>query len=60
MLDPHHFFRVNRQFIVHVESVKVMHPYFKGRLKIELEPATTEDVVVSSDKTPVFKAWLDQ
>ncbi|RMG72794.1 MAG: DNA-binding response regulator [Bacteroidetes bacterium] len=60
MIDPRSFFRANRQFLVHVDAVQVIHPYFKGRLKLELDPPIDEEVVVSSDKTPLFKEWLDQ
>jgi two-component system response regulator LytT len=60
LLDPKHFFRVNRKFIVHFDAVADIHPYFKGRVKLMLEPAIDEDIVVSSEKTPVFKKWLDQ
>ncbi|WNJ17288.1 LytTR family DNA-binding domain-containing protein [Pontibacter sp. G13] len=60
MLDPQHFFRVNRRYMVHFDSVDAIHPYFKGRLKIELSPAIDDDIVVSSDRTPLFKQWLDK
>lgn len=60
MLNPNDFFRINRKFIVHIDAVKEIHPYFKGRLKLELTPEIGEDIVISSDKTPSFKAWLDQ
>jgi DNA-binding LytR/AlgR family response regulator len=60
MLDPKCFFRVNRQFIAHIEAVKEIHPYFKGRLKLDFTPSIDEEVIVSSDKTPLFKEWLDQ
>ena len=60
MLDPKYFFRINRKYIVHIDAVKEIHPYFKGRLKLELNPDVKEDIVISSEKTPAFKAWLDQ
>jgi len=61
-MDPKCFFRVNRKFVVNIESVKEIHPYFKGRLKIQVEPDpdSAEEIVISSDKTPAFKEWLDQ
>lgn len=59
MLDPKHFFRVNRKFLVHFDAVSDIHPYFKGRVKIVLQPEIDEDIVVSSEKTPLFKMWLD-
>lgn len=60
ILDPKRFFRVNRQFIVAFESIAEIHPYFKGRIKIILQPKTDEEVVISSDRTPEFKRWIDQ
>ena len=60
LLNPTHYFRVNRKFLVHFDAVSDIHPYFKGRVKLELEPTIDEDIVVSSEKTPVFKKWLDQ
>lgn len=59
MLDPKAFFRVNRKFLVHFDAVSDIHPYFKGRVKIELQPEIEDDIVVSSEKTPLFKKWLD-
>jgi DNA-binding LytR/AlgR family response regulator len=60
MLDPKEFFRINRKFIIHIDAVKEIHPYFKGRVKLQLLPEIDESIVISSDKTPSFKAWLDQ
>ncbi|WP_298734255.1 LytTR family DNA-binding domain-containing protein [uncultured Chitinophaga sp.] len=59
MLDPVQFFHVNRNLIIHIDSVKEVHPYFKGRLKLVLVPEYDEETVISSQKTPLFKAWLD-
>lgn len=59
LLNPKNYFRVNRKFIVHFDAVSDIHPYFKGRVKLELEPVIDEDIVVSSERTPVFKKWLD-
>jgi two-component system, LytTR family, response regulator LytT len=60
LLDPRVFFRANRQFIVTFQSIAEIHPYFKGRIKLQLNPASTEEVVVSSERTPEFKKWIDQ
>lgn len=59
-IDPDKFYRANRQFMVSFESISELHPYFKGRLKVELEPANELELVVSSEKTREFKAWLDK
>lgn len=60
VLDPRLFFRINRQYIVTFESIAEIHPYFKGRMKLMLTPKTDEDVVISSERTPEFKKWIDQ
>lgn len=60
LLDPRTFFRVNRQFIITFQSIAEIHPYFKGRMKLNLTPASTEEVVISSERTPEFKKWIDQ
>lgn len=60
MLNPQLFFHVNRKLIIHIDAAKEIHPYFKGRLKLVLQPAIDEEVIVSSQKTPAFKDWLDQ
>jgi two-component system LytT family response regulator len=60
LLDPKHFFRLNRQFIAAFRAIKQIHPFFNGKLKIHLIPAHPENVVISKDKGPVFKQWLNQ
>ncbi len=59
-LDPNVFFRANRQVIVSFDAIAEIHPYFKGRLKLDLNPAIDLEIVVSAEKTPEFKSWLDQ
>ena len=58
-VNPEIFFRVNRKYLIHLDSAEEINPYFKGRLKLNLNPKTEDDVIVSADKTPAFKQWLD-
>ncbi len=60
VLDPEDFFRANRQLIIHIDAVSEIHPYFKGRVKLALNPALDADIIISSEKTPSFKSWLDR
>jgi two-component system, LytTR family, response regulator LytT len=60
LLNPRIFFRINRQYIVTFDSIAEIHPYFKGRIKLDLIPKAEEDVVISSERTPEFKKWIDQ
>ncbi|WP_234736608.1 LytR/AlgR family response regulator transcription factor [Tellurirhabdus bombi] len=58
MLDPTLFFRANRQFIVHINSVLQIHPYFNNKLKLTLKPAPEEEVLVSRERASDFKRWM--
>jgi two-component system response regulator LytT len=60
LLDPRTFFKINRQYIITFESIAEIHPYFKGRIKLLLQPKADEEVVISSERTPEFKKWIDQ
>lgn len=59
-LDPKIFYRANRKYIVRFEAIREIHPHFKGRIKINLKPEADDEIVISADKTPEFKNWLDQ
>lgn len=59
-LDPMHFFRINRKYLVKIESISNVHIFPKSHLKLELNPLPAEEVFVSIDKVTAFKSWLDQ
>lgn len=58
LLDKRAFFRINRQFIVNVAAIREMHPYSKSRVKIDLDPATDMETIVSTERSAEFKKWL--
>jgi len=58
-LNPKFFFRINRQMIVKIHSIKNVHVFPKSHLKLELTPAYSGEVFVSIDKVTKFKAWLE-
>ncbi len=58
MLDPAHFFRANRQFIISREAVKDVDLWFSGRLSLNLKVETPEKVVLSKARVPEFKSWF--
>lgn len=60
LLDPKLFFRANRQFIIHIDSVESITKHQASRVKITLTPSAPIDIVISTDKTPLFKGWLDR
>ncbi|HZE84037.1 MAG TPA: LytTR family DNA-binding domain-containing protein [Puia sp.] len=60
LLTPTQFFRVNRQLLVNIESIKKIHTWLGGRLKLELAPPTDADTIVSRERVNGFKEWLGQ
>ena len=59
MLDRKHFFQINRQFIVAINSITNIHNYFNGKLKIQLAPIVDEEVIVSRERAGELKIWLN-
>lgn len=58
-LNPQSFFRANRQFIVHRNSVKDIERYFSRKLTIKLSAKTPEIIVVSKIKAQIFLKWVE-
>jgi DNA-binding LytR/AlgR family response regulator len=59
LLDPEKFFRVNRQFIIHVQSVDRVKTTHKG-LTVQLKPPFNSELDISREKAVAFKGWLDR
>ena len=59
-LDPKKFFRANRQHILAHNAITVVHHWFNGKLKVEINLPTDEPVVISRDKASLFKEWLGE
>ena len=58
-LNPNFFFRVNRQYIIHIDSIASIQKYFNEKAKIILKRNPKAEVIVSRIKMPLFKLWLD-
>ena len=59
-LDPKKFFRANRQFIVSAAAVEKIHFWFSSKLKVDLRPKSSEDVMISREKAMAFRTWLGE
>ncbi|MCF8233342.1 MAG: LytTR family DNA-binding domain-containing protein [Bacteroidales bacterium] len=61
MLDPARFFRINRKYIVNMDSIMQMTSYSRSRVKLKLEPEADDpyDTIVSVERSPDFKKWLN-
>lgn len=58
MLEPEHFFRINRQYIVNLNAIGEMKIYTKGRVLLHIKPDVAEGLVVSAERASDFKLWL--
>jgi two-component system, LytTR family, response regulator len=59
ILDPKLFFRLNRTFILHINSIKDVLVYSNSRLKITLNQEFDREIIVSREKVGDFKSWFD-
>ncbi|HYE54344.1 MAG TPA: LytTR family DNA-binding domain-containing protein [Chitinophagaceae bacterium] len=59
-VDGRLFFRANRQFIVNYNNIDKVHAWFSGKLKVQVNPAAYEDIIVSRLRAAEFKKWLGE
>jgi DNA-binding LytR/AlgR family response regulator len=58
MLDPHDFFRANRQFIISRKAIKDIDIWFNSRLSVNLKVAVPEKILISKARISEFKNWF--
>ena len=59
MIDPKHFFRVNRSFLINLNAIQDVLVYSNRRLKLALKPQLEKEIVVSREKVSEFKKWFE-
>lgn len=59
LLEPKTFFRINRTYILNINSIKDVIVYSNSRLKITLTQEFDKEIVVSREKVGPFKEWFD-
>lgn len=59
-LNPDCFFRVNRQYIIHVSAVVGLKTFFGGKLRVCLAGYEDVEVMCSRDKAMLLKQWLNK
>lgn len=60
LLDPHVFYRANRQCIVHTDAIQSVRPHENQKLTLVLKSPLKFEVDISREKAPAFKKWLDR
>jgi len=58
MLDPHDFFRANRQYIISRKAIKDIDFWFNSRLSVNLKMPAPEKILISKARIPEFKNWF--
>jgi len=60
-LDPDQFFRINRKYIVNLDSIEEMVLWSRSRIKLFLTPEVAKEVdtVVSISRSSDFKKWMN-
>lgn len=62
LLNPNEFFRINRKFLININSISKMTALSRSRVKIELTPLpdNDSDTIVSIERASNFRKWLDR
>lgn len=60
LLDPKIFYRANRQYIIHIESIQNVKPHENQKLAVFLKPPINYEIDISREKAPIFKKWFDR
>lgn len=59
MLDKSTFFRVSRNCIAHIRSIRKVSKYFASRLKLHFLPECPHEIMVSRNRVNDFLRWMD-
>jgi DNA-binding LytR/AlgR family response regulator len=60
LLDPARYFRINRKYIVRVDSIKDMISHTNSRIKLVIKTSDDDDLIVARERVQEFKDWLDK
>jgi DNA-binding LytR/AlgR family response regulator len=59
-LKPDVFFRINRKYLVHINSIRKINLLPKSKLLIEVFPVPPDEIIVSAENSSEFKNWMDR
>lgn len=60
LVDLRLFFRVNRKYLININSISDIISYSKRRLKIIVDNVKDDDILVSRSRISDFKNWLER
>lgn len=59
-VDPAHFFRANRQYIVSVDAIDRFRPGGRGQVLLDLRQLAGTVITVSQERAAEFRRWIDR
>lgn len=59
-VDPSQYFRLNRKYLSKKTSISKITKHSQSRLKLELTPSSSEEIIVSQKKHSIFLNWLEK
>lgn len=60
ILNPEVFFRVSRKYLINFQSIKELITLSKSKLKVILNPALIEDLIINYKRSGDLKKWLNK
>lgn len=60
MVSPAMFFRASRKYIISHAAIAKILIWFNGKLKVEVQPAQEEEIIISRERVNNFKVWLGE
>ncbi len=58
-VNPHDFYRANRQFLINRRIIKEVETYFARKLFVKTHTHVPENIIISKAKATDFTKWLD-
>ncbi|QHT65847.1 response regulator transcription factor [Rhodocytophaga rosea] len=59
VLNPSSFFRANRQYIIHMNSIENIRHGFNGKIIVKLKNPISMEIDISREKAASFKDWIN-
>lgn len=60
LLNPHFYYRSNRQSIIHIDAIQSIKPLENQKLILQLKPPLSMSQDISREKAPAFKKWWER
>ena len=60
ILNPDFFFRINRKYILRIQSIDELITLSKSRLLVKLNPPVDEEIIITYQRSGALKKWLNR